>query len=354
MGAVARFLLKYLLFYKILTLFCCFKTVTMLEQQLDYFIYAFTNLRRDSKKGGAPHKPILLLAIIHEYEFGRISDNRIFITPELTYSFSILWNQLVTTGHDQLFALPFYHLTGEKGQWWQLVPNVGCEIWIENAGSMRSFGNLSAAVAYAEIDPTLAALLVNRDSREVLKRALLSAYFPNKQLQDIENQEQGYLGNLRNEVYEPSETYKTELRNLKKRLDPETYQIELYNRGTIFRREVVKTYDETCCISGLRVAALFTITMVDACHIVPFAKSFDNSLINGISLCPNLHRAFDRGLLSVNDRYEVILSESFKENLQSEYSFSKIEGKAISLPNDKDFWPSLANFEWHRKNVFKR
>lgn len=324
-----------------------------MTQILDYFIHAFTHLHRDSKKGGAPHKPILLLSIIHEYELGRIQDNKIFITPELTHSFSTLWNQLVTTDHDQRFALPFYHLTGEKGDWWQLVPNVGCEIWIENAGSMRSFGNLSAAVAHAEIDLNLAILLANRDSREVLKQTLLKTYFPNKQPQNVENQEQGYLNNLRNEVYEPSENYKTKLLNLKKHFDPETYQIEVYNRGTIFRREVVKIYGETCCVSRLRVSALFTITMVDACHIVPFAKSFDNGLSNGIALCPNLHRGFDRGLISVNENYELILSNVFKENLQSEYSFSKIEGKTIALPNDKDFWPSLANFEWHRKNVFK-
>jgi len=324
------------------------------RQHLNYFINALEQLHRDSKKGGAPHKPILLLAIIHEYESGRIKDNRIFITPELTYSFSFFWNQLVTTEHDQRFALPFYHLTGEKGKWWQLIPNTGCEIWIENAGSMRSFGNLSAAVAYAEIDPKLAALLLNTESRSILKQTILRRYFPNQRLQNFDNQEDNYFNDLRNEVYEPSDVYKVKLLNLKKQLNAETYQVEVYNRGTIFRREVVRIYNESCCISGLRVSALFTITMVDACHIVPFAKSFDNSLTNGISLCPNLHRAFDRGLISINDSYEVILSPSFKENVQSEYSFSKIEGKTIILPNEKDFWPSLANFEWHRKNVFKK
>ncbi|WP_273208659.1 HNH endonuclease [Runella zeae] len=321
---------------------------------IGYYIHAFANLRRDSKKGGAPHKPVLLLAIINEYELGRIKDNRIFITPELTHSFSVLWNQLVTTEHDQRFALPFYHLSGEKGNWWRLVPNIGCEIWLENPGSMRSFGNLSAAVAYAEIDPNLTSLFLNKESRDVLKQMVLKTYFPQKSIQSIENQKDDYLDDLKNEVFEPSVEYKTKLLNLKKRLDPETYQIEVYNRGAIFRREVIKIYDETCCVSGLRVSALFTITMVDACHIIPFAKDFDNSLTNGIALCPNLHRAFDRGLISVDENYEVILSPSFKENAQSEYSFSKIEGKTIALPNDKDFWPSLANFEWHRKNVFKK
>lgn len=135
----------------------------METQILDFFIYAFTHLRRDNKNGGAPHKPILLLSIIHEYELGRISDNRIFITPELTHTFSVYWNQLVTTKHAPRFALPFFHLTGEKGNWWKLIPNIGCELWIDIAGSMRSFSNLSVAVAFAEIDLGLFSLLSNKE-----------------------------------------------------------------------------------------------------------------------------------------------------------------------------------------------
>ena len=317
---------------------------------LDYFIYAFTHLRRDSKNGGAPHKPILLLSIIHEYELGRISDNRIFISPELTHSFSVYWNQLVATKHDARFALPFFHLTGEKGNWWKLIPNIGCELWIDNAGSMRSFGNLSVAVAFAEIDLGLFSLLSNKESRDVLKSALLKEYFQN---QTIGNQEDNYLEDLKNELNEPKSEYKNNLQNLKKILDPETYQIEVYNRGPIFRREIVKLYDETCCMSGLRVSATFTITMVDACHIEQFAKTFNNHPTNGIALCPNLHRAFDRGAISVNDNYEIILSKSFKENIDSDYSFHKLEGKSIILPKNTQYNPSLECFAWHRKNVFK-
>lgn len=323
-------------------------------QILDYFIYSFTHLRRDSKKGGAPHKPLLLLAVINEYEASRILDNKIFITPELTHSFSVFWNKLVTSEHDQRFALPYFHLTGEKGNWWKLIPNVGCEIWIDNAGSMRSFGNLSAAISYAEIDQNLALLLLNKDSRAILKQALLKTYFPNSNTEILTDAYDSYDDDLKNEMKEMQGRYKLKLLNLKKRLDPETYQIEVYNRGKVFRREIVKMYNESCCISGVRVSAPFTITMVDACHIIPFSNSFDNNLTNGIALCPNIHRAFDKGLISVNENYKVILSKSFKENSASEYSFSKIEGKTILLPADQDFEPSLEAFAWHRNNVFKK
>ena len=65
---------------------------------LSSYIHAFTNLRRDYKKGGAPHKPVLLLSIIQLFESKQIDSERIFITPELVGTFKSTWNALVTTG----------------------------------------------------------------------------------------------------------------------------------------------------------------------------------------------------------------------------------------------------------------
>lgn len=321
---------------------------------LDYFIHAFTHLRRDEKNGGAPHQPILLLSVIHEYKLGRINNNRIYITPELTHSFSTYWSSLVTTNHTLGFALPFYHLNNAKGNWWQLVANPGCEIWIENKGSMKSFSNLNVAVAYAEIDAKLTDLLLNKETRQILRQTLLIKYFPSQQAQP-DTSEDGYVEGLLSDIVEESPAqYKAKIIDLKVRLDPETYQVEVYNRGAIFRREVVKIYNETCCVSGLRVSATLPITMVDACHIVPFATNFDNSLTNGIALCPNLHRAFDRGLIAVDDDYRVILSKAFTENEDSPFSLKQIEGQRLNLPKEDRFKPSLNGFDWHRKNTFKR
>lgn len=326
----------------------------MPDSTLDYFIYAFSHLHRDMKQGGAPHKPILLLSLLHEYEIGRIEANQIYITPELIHSFSIYWNNLVKTDHSIGFALPFYHLSNEKGSWWRLIANPGCEIWLENKGSMKSFSNLTVAVSHAELDQNLATLLLNKQTRQMLRQVILTTYFPSQQARtDI--QEDGYVSGLREEIVEESPVeYKAKILDMKKRLDPETYQVEVYNRGTVFRREVVKIYDQTCCISGLRVSATFTITMVDACHIIPFATNFDNSLTNGIALCPNLHRAFDRGLISVGDDYRVILSSAFTENIASLFSFQQFDNQQLILPANGQFHPSLAGFAWHRKHVFKR
>lgn len=95
--------------------------------------------------------------------------------------------------------------------------------------------------------------------------------------------------------------YKRKFAELKNRLNNEAYQEEVFARGGIFKREIPKIYDNTCAISGTRVDALLSISMVDACHIVPFSEGYDDTLVNGIALRPNLHRAFDRGLISISE-----------------------------------------------------
>ena len=228
---------------------------------LTYYGYAFANLKRDKSKGEAPHKPVLLLSVLHEYAAGRITDNQIYITPELTHTFARYWNALVTSGHEMRFALPFYHLANEKGNWWRLQPTPGCEVWIENAGSMRSFANLTAAVAGASVDEGLAGLLLQPETRQELRLLLLTTYFPGQPAPVVADDSASYVRELGHEVANESQAgYRAAIAKLQadlkaKRLDPETYQIEVYNRGTVFRREIIRLYDETCCVSGLRVAA---------------------------------------------------------------------------------------------------
>lgn len=93
--------------------------------------------------------------------------------------------------------------------------------------------------------------------------------------------------------------------------------------------------------------------MIDACHIVPFGVSYDDTVNNGIALCPNLHRAFDRGLIAIDENYRVIVSTSFRED-ESNYSISTYEGKQIKLPKQLNYRPGEENLGWHRKEIFRK
>ena len=69
-------------------------------------------------------------------------------------------------------------------------------------------------------------------------------------------------------------------------------------------------------------------------------------------MCPNLHRAFDRGLIAIDNNYKVVVSTTFKEE-ESNYSIHGFEGKEILLPRLKDYFPLKENFSWHKQNIFK-
>jgi putative restriction endonuclease len=103
----------------------------------------------------------------------------------------------------------------------------------------------------------------------------------------------------------------------------------------------------------MRIDATISISMVDACHIVPFSVSYDDTITNGIALCPNLHRAFDRGLIAIDEDYKVVVSNSFKEE-ENNYSIRAFESKTINLPTIESYFPTTNNFLWHLKNIFKK
>ncbi|GHV66799.1 HNH endonuclease [Bacteroidia bacterium] len=316
-----------------------------MNKNLEYYVHCFTHLKRDMKNGGAPHKPILLLSVISLFEKGIFTNNQIDILPELVASFKTNWAKLVVTNHFPIFALPFYHLSSEP--FWILIANAGCEKWIESKSSMRSFGNLTTAINYALIDNELANLLLVPENRDILKIALLDKYFPDTK----SNFGTGNDDDLPSEklLHDNSETYKQKIIELKNQVDENSFQEEIFIRGGLFKREIPKIYNHTCTVSGLRISAVANVSMVDACHIVPFSEGYDDTLTNGIALCPNLHRAFDRGLISISDDYTILTNKNFVENQKSVFNISQFAGKQIFLPYTEELYPDLGNIAVHRK-----
>jgi putative restriction endonuclease len=303
------------------------------------------------KNGGAPHKPILLLSIISLFEKGIYANNQIFILPELVASFKNNWSKLVTTNHFQIFALPFYHLSTEP--FWKLTPNVGCEKWVESKSSMRSLGNLTTAVKYALINKELSDILLLTENRDILKISLLDKYFPDTKTNFGSNGNDDLPSSAI--LHENSDEYKRKIIELKSQVDENAFQEEIFIRGGLFKREIPKIYNNTCAISGLRLTSVSSnVSMVDACHIVPFSECYDDTLSNGIALCPNLHRAFDRGLISISDDFTVLVNQNFVENKKSAFSLSQFENQKIILPYSEELYPALENLHKHRnKNGFR-
>ncbi len=322
----------------------------MLVKDIQYYIKCFDKLRRDYKNGGAPHKPILLISLIQSFQQNIYNSNKITISPELVGLFKSNWSTLVTSNHTCLFTLPFYHMSTEP--FWSLVPNQGCEIWVKSKSSMRSFANLTTAIKYAVIDIELFDLFQKKEDSNTLLFYLLDIYFPETKFKfNISNK--NYITDIKNQIVEESfHVYQNRILKIKETLDSDQYEEEIYIRSNIFKREIPKIYNNTCCITGMKVDVIDNISMIDACHIIPFSESYNDTITNGIALCPNMHRAFDRGLISINDCYEVIMSNKFSESCESKYGLKQFEGKKIMLPDNISYFPSLESLSFHR-NRFK-
>lgn len=125
-------------------------------------------------------------------------------------------------------------------------------------------------------------------------------------------------------------------------------QFEGYVRYWKFRTNVLHLYNHTCCISGLKVQNGLAHPLVDAYHIQDHAQSGMDHPANGLALCKNLHAAFDAGLISLTDKYQVIVSKDFQES-NTAYSLHHLKGQKISLPAQPDYYPDIEYIRFHRK-----
>lgn len=291
----------------------------------------------DAQRGCAPHKPVLLLSLIQCFQYCVYNTNYITLTPELVQAFRFNWKQLVTTKHACHFTYPFIYLASEG--FWFLQPKPGFEKSIRNSAWMTSsIRHIEAALEFVVIDDELSLLLQDKSSRKELSFAILNKYFPNTKNQFLPSADF-----LQNGIEQLSSPTTAGLQNA----DNED---EIYVRGGIFKKLIPQIYNNTCAISRSRSNSVISnLSMIDACHIVPFSESHDDSVGNGIALCPNLHRAFDRGLISISDDYTVLVSKRLVEDSSSPFNLSQFNGKPILLPYTEQLYPSLENLATHRR-----
>ncbi|MCC2545927.1 HNH endonuclease [Hymenobacter sp. BT175] len=297
---------------------------------------------KTSRLGGeeAPYKPALLLAVLEGIQEGIILDNQIVITPELLAAFQSNCRDLSVSGRFRAnnFALPFFHLTGDK--LWHLHTHFGQPLLLTTSGSPRSLGHLRQTLAYAALDTPLWELLQDAAMRQLFRDALLDRYFPQTRFRYRPTAGPDVLRDLgRQMLEEPAAVYSTHINVAD--------EVEIAVRSAVFKREVLRVYNYTCAISGLQLISTGTSAvapLLDACHIVPWSVSHDDTIGNGLALTPTLHRAFDRHLLRIDQDYRVRIASSFRELRGAEHGLLQFEGEKLRLPERSEWWPRREGF----------
>lgn len=141
---------------------------------------------------------------------------------------------------------------------------------------------------------------------------------------------------------------------------PFTYEIERSRlsylttrvvRDRIFRRNVLKAYDERCAVTGLRLINGGGRAEVDAAHIRSVEANGPDIVSNGLALSGTAHWMFDRGLIALGDDREILISRHVNDP-DAVRGIINRTGLAILPPHLTDR-PNPQFLNWHRENCFK-
>lgn len=120
----------------------------------------------------------------------------------------------------------------------------------------------------------------------------------------------------------------------------------------VFRQIVVANYSGKCAITGIDIPELLF-----ASHIIPWSKNEEERLNpeNGICLSALYDKAYDKGLISINEKYQVIISDKLKKKKEADYFgkyFAPIENQSLFLP--QRYFPKKEFIQYHLDEIFNK
>ncbi len=119
-------------------------------------------------------------------------------------------------------------------------------------------------------------------------------------------------------------------------------KVSRLSRHSGFRRKVTTAYEQRCAVTRMQ------LRLIDAAHILPVGVEGSNDEVaNGLCLSPTYHRAYDRGLIYLDEELVMQINPEKEEELLRVglagglQEFKSYLGKKIHLPHDQLQRPSL-------------
>ncbi|HEY4201357.1 MAG TPA: HNH endonuclease [Devosiaceae bacterium] len=123
-------------------------------------------------------------------------------------------------------------------------------------------------------------------------------------------------------------------------------------RDRVFRRVVLRAYDERCAVTGLKLINGGGRAEVAAAHIRPVEANGPDIINNGVALSGTAHWMFDRGLIGFSDNLDILISRHVNDRDGVESLINRT-GRLIAPVQARDR-PHKAFLTWHRENCFKQ
>ena len=245
-------------------------------------------------------------------------------------------------GQTSSIAFPCSRLSREP--FWHLVPQAGRNITAAVINNTSSVSYLRKYVLGAKLDEDLFPAMLSGEGREALREALLLSCFSPEAAALLREQSL-----INREAFDYSRLLeeKAHLPLVKDIAEAAGYRPAARDQG--FRRLVVKTYDHRCALCGIRIVTPDGHTVVEAAHIIPWSKTRNDDIRNGLALCRTCHWGFDEGMLGVSDSYKVITARSIGIEPNFPGFLTMLSGRGMITPTESDHWPALEFLAEHRR-----
>lgn len=133
--------------------------------------------------------------------------------------------------------------------------------------------------------------------------------------------------------------------------DRKSFAVSRIVRDRVFRRVVLRAYSERCAISGLKLINGSGRAEVAAAHIRPVEENGPDIISNGLALSGTVHWMFDRGLLSLSDDLQILVS---RQTNDPEGARALVNQTGYAFPPQRPFQhPHPSFLRWHREHRFK-
>jgi putative restriction endonuclease len=133
-------------------------------------------------------------------------------------------------------------------------------------------------------------------------------------------------------------------------VDRATMLVNRTVRNRQFRKRVLDVYESRCALTGMKLINGGGRAEAQAAHIMSVEAGGPDVVNNGIALSGTVHWMFDRGLISLSDNGDILLSRKIND-VESVGKLIHGDRKA-RLPTSAALRPHPRYLEWHRSSRF--
>lgn len=293
-----------------------------MSQLTDRIFHKLTNFKVYNEDGKrSPHKPLLILIMLGRFQSG---DYGSLTYTDIEKPLRKLIQEFGPTGSKPNPHYPFWRL--QKDDIWKVSPSEKIRLTGEGDPWIRDLREQSAK---AEVDKKIISALKNDKSLLIqCARTILDKNFPDT-LHEVIALETGLDLNI------------NDLKRKTKQRDPN------------FRINVLNAYNYHCAVCGKQIRLNDRTICIDAAHIKWDSQDGPPDTDNGIALCSLHHKLFDYGAFTIDDKFEIKISENVEKNNHSIEWLHGFVDKNIYLPNKVEDRPNITYLKWHNEQVFK-